>query len=69
MINYCKDMWKRQSALLAPLTALSHGAKKHQKAPNAVKKLYHAKRFCHFQILISYSTYTQTPATYNFVES
>ena len=45
MINYYRDMWKRCSVLLAPLTALTPDKtpwkwiERHQKAFNAIKKI------------------------------
>ena len=45
MINYYRDMWKRRSALLAPLTALTSEntpwkwEEKHQKAFDSIKKI------------------------------
>ena len=50
MINYYRDMWKRQSALLALLTALTSDkvpwtwSKQHQKAFDAVKKIISHKK-------------------------
>ena len=70
MINYYRDMWKRQSALLALLIVLTSDNVpwtwdgKHQKAFDAVKK-NHGKRFCPIQISTSRLTYIRTPATYN----
>ena len=72
MINYYRDMWKRQSLLLAPLTALTSDnvpwkwEKEHQTAFDSIKKIFQAKLFYPIQILTNRLTSTRTPATYNW---
>ena len=59
MINYYRDMWKKRSELLAPLTSLTSNeckwdwTDKHQKASEAIKNVISRKT------LLSYPDFNQ----------